>query len=319
MLPSEIREGDTRGAINQMTNQSENPTNRPTFPRPEPGCLTPGSLGWRITIATQAYDFFNPRADRRAMAELIGRQYRPDTFEAWSVGEFLAYLPRARFQAGNLRSVVLILKRWSGPAYSGRLAGMRARRHAVGWSALCVSRGAVGVGSAKFPLASRGSRRRAAHPVLQLGLGPYNRRGRQTGRHRIGAGSFACGHQPHVIEGLVGPGNVGHDIEVHPSFKVIGAEPLSRQSRILTHPTIDVALIEAQLADNEQLLALPGMAFREPKWHEEVCVFGYPYVPGLTERPITVERGHIVHPAAEACGVDGYPRQCRPARFPGWS
>ena len=141
----------------------------------------------------------------------------------------------------------------------------------------------------------------------------------QTGRHRIGAGSFACGHQPHVIEGLVGPGNVGHDIEVHPSFKVIGAEPLSRQSRILTHLTIDVALIEAQLADNEQLLALPGMAFREPKWHEEVCVFGYPYVPGLTERPMTVERGHIVHPAAEACGVDGYPRQCRPARFPGWS
>jgi hypothetical protein len=51
------------------------------------------------------------------------------------------------------------------------------------------------------------------------------------------------------------------------------------------------------------------MAFREPKRHDEVCVFGYPYVPGLTERPITVERGHIVHPAAEACGVDGYPRQ----------
>jgi S1-C subfamily serine protease len=67
--------------------------------------------------------------------------------------------------------------------------------------------------------------------------------------------------------------------------------------------------MEAELADNEQLLAIPGMAFREPKWHDEVRVFGYPYVPGLTERPIIVEHGYIVNPAIEACSVDGYPRQ----------
>jgi hypothetical protein len=75
------------------------------------------------------------------------------------------------------------------------------------------------------------------------------------------------------------------------------------------HPTIDVALMEVQLADNEHLLALPGMTFRDPKWHDEVAVFGYPYVPGLRERPITVERGHIVHPSAEAAAIDGYPPQ----------
>lgn len=51
------------------------------------------------------------------------------------------------------------------------------------------------------------------------------------------------------------------------------------------------------------------MAFREPKWYDDVCVFGYPYVPGLTERPITVERGQIVNPATEAAGLGGYPRQ----------
>jgi S1-C subfamily serine protease len=51
------------------------------------------------------------------------------------------------------------------------------------------------------------------------------------------------------------------------------------------------------------------MTFRDPKWHDGVRVFGYPYVPGLTDRPITVERGHVLNPETEAAGVDGYERQ----------
>lgn len=118
----------------------------------------------------------------------------------------------------------------------------------------------------------------------------------------------------HVIEGLVGPVSpgttgFGQDIEVHPSFKAPGAEPVSRPARIAVHHGIDVAVIEVQFAENEALPALPGMAFRDPEWYDEVCVFGYPYVPGLTERPITVERGQVVNPATEAAGVGGYPRQ----------
>ena len=112
----------------------------------------------------------------------------------------------------------------------------------------------------------------------------------------------------HVIEGLIGPG-VSGDIEVHPSFKAPGAEPVSRLSRIVAHAEIDVAVVEVDFAENEGLLALPGMAFRDPKWHDEVCVFGYPYVPGLTERPITIERGEVVNPATEAAAVFSYPRQ----------
>jgi S1-C subfamily serine protease len=112
----------------------------------------------------------------------------------------------------------------------------------------------------------------------------------------------------HVVEELVGHG-IGCDIEVHASFTPPGAEPISRQSRITAHAKVDVAVIEVELADNERLLALPGLTFRDPKWHDEVCMFGYPYVPGLTERPITVERGEVVNPATEAAAVGGYPRQ----------
>jgi len=113
----------------------------------------------------------------------------------------------------------------------------------------------------------------------------------------------------HVIEGLVGPGATGHAIEIQPSFNAPGAEPIARKSRITGHAKMDVAVIEVELPEIESLLALQGMAFRDPKWHDEVCVFGYPYVPGLTELPITVERGEVVNPATEAAAFAGYPRQ----------
>lgn len=70
-----------------------------------------------------------------------------------------------------------------------------------------------------------------------------------------------------------------------------------------------MAVIEVEFAENEGLIPLPGMAFRDPKWDDQVCVFGYPSVPGLTERPITVERGQVVNPSTEAAAVAGYPRQ----------
>lgn len=74
-------------------------------------------------------------------------------------------------------------------------------------------------------------------------------------------------------------------------------------------PSVDVAVIEVGFAENEHLPALGGMAFRDPSWQDDVYVFGYPYVPGLTERPITVARGQMVTPSTEAAAVAGYPRQ----------
>ena len=35
------------------------------------------------------------------------------------------------------------------------------------------------------------------------------------------------------------------------------------------------------------------MVFRDPQWHDEVRVFGYPNVLGVTEQPITVEHGDV--------------------------
>jgi hypothetical protein len=71
--------------------------------------LRPGSLGWRIQVARCAHRFFNPIEDRRAIAELIGRPHDPNTFEAWSVGDFTKYLPEAGFQSADGSAVARIL------------------------------------------------------------------------------------------------------------------------------------------------------------------------------------------------------------------
>ena len=40
---------------------------------------------------------------------------------------------------------------------------------------------------------------------------------------------------------------------------------------------------------------LPGMVFREPRWADEVFVFGYPRVPMTAEMAISVQRGEVVN------------------------
>jgi hypothetical protein len=289
---------------------SSDSTRRPRFPQPQPGDFVPGTLEWRIAVAGQAHDFFNPLADRSAKAEVIGRQYNPNIIEGWNVGEFFAYLPRAGFQTPDTREVVLIL---GAMERVGLLApaGWDPRVPSLPWA-----------GQMYISQAGKSARAHQSSLWLAEALGPqllipaYNMvsmlitagEGQEVGTGLVLDRSHVVTNR-HVIDGLVGPGNAGRDLEAHPSFKIKNAEPISRPTRIITHPTIDVALMEVHLEDHQHLIALPGMTFRDPKWHDEVAVFGYPYVPGLRERPITVERGHIVHPSAEAAAIDGYPPQ----------
>lgn len=104
--------GNTRAGVTDVNlpkAPTDSPTVGPRFPQPKSGDFVPGTLEWRIAIARRAYDFFNPLHDRRTMAELASRQHNPDTFEAWSVGNFMAYLPKAGFLSSDVRSVVLLL------------------------------------------------------------------------------------------------------------------------------------------------------------------------------------------------------------------
>lgn len=282
--------------------------------------LEPGSLAWRITVATLAHRFFGLIHDAET-AKLINQPADAGKAGAWPLAYFTLYLQKRGITVGDATALARILNEmertgllmragwWANPAMLG--VPMQGQ--------LYVSQGVV-------------SAQTAGHLWLSEVLGielvieSYN-----AVTYLIGGGegkpagtAFVLDHthmvtNRHVIEGLVGPGAFDptlpgptvfdEGIEVHPSYRPPDAEPASRPTRIIAHRNIDVAVIEVQFAENEGLPALPGMAFRDPKWYDEVCVFGYPYVPGLTERPITVERGQVVNPATEAAGVGGYPRQ----------
>lgn len=280
--------------------------------------LEPGTLTWRITVATLAHRFFGLIHDAET-AKLIDQPADAGKAGAWPLAYFTLYLQKRGIPVGDATALARILNEMERTGLLMR-AGWRADM--AGWPMQGQLYIAQGLQSAQM----------AGHLWLSEVLGvelvieSYKAatflitggEGKPVGTALVLDRTHMVTNR-HVIEGLVGPsafdarlpGPTVFDeaIEVHPSYKPPNAEPASRPARIIAHRDIDVAVMEVQFAENEGLPAVPGMAFREPKWYDDVCVFGYPYVPGLTERPITVERGQVVNPATEAAGVGGYPRQ----------
>ncbi|WP_156297557.1 S1 family peptidase [Mycobacterium paragordonae] len=100
----------------------------------------------------------------------------------------------------------------------------------------------------------------------------------------------------HVVTGLA---NNSSGLSVYPASNHADAERVDCTCLARPHPTLDVAVIEAQLPEGKYLPRLAGMAFRDPDWADEVYVFGYPRVPMTAEMALTVQRGEVVNPAAE--------------------
>lgn len=278
-----------------------------------------GSLMWRIRVATLAHRFFAVVHDSGA-AQLIDRPADAGrTDSAWSVAHFIMYLQKLGFKAtplqvlseilcGMERAGLIMRAGWYADLANAPMVGQLYISQGVGSTQINGNMWLSGVFGAELIIESYN------WVTLLIGGGE----GKPVGTGLVLDRSHMVTNR-HVIEGLVGPGPTtdtagpgptGAPIEVIPSFTLPGAEPVARRCRITGHASLDVAVIEVDIPENAPgLLALPGMSFRDPKWHDEVCVFGYPYVPGLTERPITIERGEVVNPATEAAAWGGYPRQ----------
>ncbi len=75
------------------------------------------------------------------------------------------------------------------------------------------------------------------------------------------------------------------------------------------HAELDVAVIECRFPEGQGMPRIPGMAFRDPAWADDVYLFGYPHVPMIAGMVITVQRGEVVNPNAETPAGGGLPRQ----------
>ncbi|WP_052765181.1 S1 family peptidase [Mycolicibacterium obuense] len=267
-----------------------------------------GTLGWKIQVAWAAHRFFGLIHDEK-IAGLVGRADEAGAANAWPVALLPKYLAACGIATGGQTALAKILIAMEGAGLLMR-AGWDPRMNGMPW-----------IGQLYI---SQGQRSELIKGNLWLSevIGPdlviqsYNLvtvqisggEGKPSGTGLVLDQSHIVTNR-HVLEGLIGDRvRADEAIEVHPSFKAPDAQWVSRPSYAIAHPEIDVAVITAEFAEGQGLLALPGMAFRNPRWDDDIRVFGFPYVMGLTEQPITVEHGDVVNVAAEAPAVGGFPR-----------
>jgi hypothetical protein len=275
---------------------------------PNVEALVPGSLDWRIVLATWAHGFFSLIHDQE-VAELISQPQDAGTAGAWPLAYFTLYLQKRGFPAGEMAEVVRILLAMER---AGLLFRCGWRHDMTGWP----MQGQLYIAQGLRTPQKKGSMWLSEVIGPELIIHAYDAvtvqisggEGRPPGTGLIVDHSHIVTNR-HVVEAFVGHGIDGADIEIHPSFKPPGAEWIKRPSRVNAHIEVDVAVITGDFGENEGFPMVPGMVFRDPRPHDEVRVFGYPRAAGTTEQVITHEHGYVVTPVAESPAMDGYPRQ----------
>lgn len=260
---------------------------------PETVKITADSTEWRLLVAQWAYGFFHPFHDPQT-ARIIGKTLRPKTIELWCVADFSSYLSK-RGLSGNATELIRIL---GAMERAGLLmaAGWHPRLPLMGQQ--YVSQGFDSpqregnlwlseVLGAEIIIPSYN-----AVTVLIAGTDAEGNPGEHWGTGLIIDENHIITNR-HVVMGLT---SAGGDIEVHLATVPAGAPMTSQPVQMRAHQTLDVAVIETHLPDNTPAFPrLPGMVFREPRWADEVFVFGYPRVPMTAEMAISVQRGQVVN------------------------
>lgn len=275
--------------------------------------IEPGSIAWRLFVARYAYQFFGLIHDPE-MAAAIGKPEsapaRPSDgsppktakFDAWSVLDFSRYLdtigmpgagaisPLTRL-LGAMERAGLLLQIGSDP----RLPIMGTKYITDGNAVSKGQRGGqlwlAGLFGAELIIPS--------YNAVTVQLSGHNDDGCPVDSWGTG---LVVDHRhiitnKHVVTGLA---TASSGLTVSPWRDHPDLHRMAAPGTAHPHPTLDVAVIKFDMPDGERIPCLQGMAFRDPVWTDEVYVFGYPRVPMTAEMAITVQRGEVVNPAAEA-------------------
>lgn len=273
---------------------------RTTTPRaPAPVDLKPGTLAWRVNVAVCARWFFGLTQDHE-VAAAIERTLTPNTFEPWTTEDLMQYLHTLNLPgAGHIteltrllgameRAGLLLAAGWDprqslqGQRYITQ--GRPTKRQAEGHLWLCEALGAELI----IP----------SYRTVTLQISGHDGDGNPVDSWGTG---LVIDHNhvvtnKHVVAGLAGTSS---GLSIYSASNHADAAQVDSPCLARAHPTLDVAVIEAQLPEGKYLPRLAGMAFRDPDWADEVYVFGYPRVPMTAEMALTVQRGEVVNPAAE--------------------
>jgi S1-C subfamily serine protease len=245
-------------------------------------------------VAGQAHDFFNPLASgREAIAKLIDKPYYGGAFDAWNVGDFAKYIQKIGMQPGEATSISRVLAAMES---AGLLmpAGWDEENPLLGQRYI-----AQGVLSAQKDGYLWLSEVLGADLIIEayraVTVQISGGDGAPWGTGLVLDHSHIVTNK-HVVRALA-----GRRLQVH-SRVPTGGTPSStpHQLRVVPHPELDVAVIEVQPPEDRFFTPLRGMVFRDPAWADEVYVLGYPRVPWMIDTDITLQRGEVVNPLAEA-------------------
>lgn len=272
--------------------------------------LVHGSLERRIVIATLAYRFFS-LVHSQATAELINQPQDAGKAGAWPVAYFSLYLQKRGLKGGDMGDVARILRALENAGILLPCGWLSTWGYVPMQGQMYITQGDNR--AHKYEGGQLWWLSEVIGPELVINLFKLITV-QISGGENSDSGTGLILDQTHiltnrhVVEGLAGADG-SNTFEVHPSYKPPGAEWISGRSLVRVHPDVDVAVIEVELPKN--VIGFPHLrdvVFRNPRADDEVRVFGYPRVVGVTEQPITIEKGDVVTQAAEAPAIGGYPR-----------
>jgi S1-C subfamily serine protease len=259
--------------------------------------LEPGSLAWRITVATLAHRFFAVIHDAN-IAQLINQPADAGTASAWPVAYFTLYLQKVGLPASGAMAVDRILN-------SMERAGLLLR---AGWRP---DMGGMPMFGQLYISQGTQSAQTQGNLWLSDVLGPeliiesYKlvtvHLTRADGAP--GGGTGLVLDRSHVLTNKHVARAVAPNVHVESLAPATGEQGITPQCRVHLHAELDVAVIEVQSPGNKLFTPLDGMVFRDPAWADEVYLLGYPRVPWTVETNITLQRGEVVNPLVHTPAV----------------
>jgi S1-C subfamily serine protease len=260
---------------------------------PEFSELTPGSLAWSITVASAAHIVFNPTApQRREIAKLIGKPFSENVFDIWNVADFTRYLQKAGGQSGGSTQIARLL------AAMERVGLLLS----AGWEKQYPLLGQRYVSQGTPSAQRQGTLWLSEVLGAELIIEAYKLVTIQIsggGDAPWGTGLVLDGSHvltnKHVVMDLA---RKGYPLQIHAPLGVAKTE--NQTVVAFTAKNIDVAVLRVEPPNDGCFKPLPGLVFRDPSWADEIYLLGYPRVPWMVGSDITVQRGEVVNPLAEA-------------------
>jgi hypothetical protein len=248
---------------------------------------------WRLQIATLAHrKFFNIFGQDQQTADLIGKPHVDGTFNPYNVNDFIKYVQAIGYAPGSATAIPRIL---SAMDRAGLLMSAAWTQNYPMLGQQYITQGVI-------------SQQNQGNLWLSEVLGPdLIIESYKAVTVQISGGDDAPWGTGLILDGshvltnklvVMDLAKGSYPLQIHALLGV--PQEGNQKIAAFMHKDIDVAVLRVEPPNDGCFFPLPGMVFRDPAWADEVYLLGYPRVPWMVGSDITLQRGEVVNPDAEA-------------------